>query len=38
MHALAASQVRSKALIQYTAPFISVNLPTMATAFGTDVG
>ena len=31
-------QVRSKALIQYTAPFISVNLRTMATAFGTDVG
>jgi hypothetical protein len=31
-------QVRSKALIQYTAPFISVNMHTMATAFGTDVG
>lgn len=31
-------QVRSKALIQYTAPFVSVNLNTMATAFGTDVG
>ena len=34
----AALQVRSKALIQYTAPFISVNLQTMAQAFGTEVG
>lgn len=25
-------QVRNKALIQYTAPFVSVHLPTMATA------
>ena len=32
------AQVRSKALIQYTAPFVSVNLSTMATAFGTDLG
>ncbi|CAL8465400.1 g4936 [Coccomyxa elongata] len=30
--------VRSKALIQYTAPFVSVNLQTMAQAFGTEVG
>ncbi len=31
-------QVRCKALIQYTTPFVSVNLTTMAEAFGTDVG
>ena len=30
-------QIRSKALVQYTTPFISVNLPTMAEAFRTDV-
>jgi COP9 signalosome complex subunit 1 len=31
-------QVRSKGLIQYTAPFVSVNLNTMADAFGTNAG
>ena len=31
-------QVRCKALIQYTTPFVSVNLHTMALAFGTDIG
>ncbi|KAK9832518.1 hypothetical protein WJX81_004497 [Elliptochloris bilobata] len=31
-------QVRSKALIQYTAPFVSVDLRTMAAAFSADVG
>lgn len=30
-------QIRSKALVQYTTPFTSVNLPTMAQAFNTDV-
>ena len=29
-------QVRSKALVQYTAPFVTVHLPTMATAFNID--
>ncbi len=32
-----AAQVRSKALIQYTAPFVSVDLRTMAAAFSADV-
>ena len=32
-----AAQVRSKALIQYTSPFISVDLRTMAAAFSADV-
>eukprot|EP00898_Chlorokybus_atmophyticus_P005592 jgi/Chlat1/6033/Chrsp4S06328 len=30
-------QIRHRALIQYTTPFISVSLSTMATAFNTDV-
>ncbi|KAL0044872.1 hypothetical protein WJX82_000746 [Trebouxia sp. C0006] len=29
--------IRSRALVQYTTPFTSVNLPTMAEAFKTDV-
>ncbi len=32
------SAIRSKALIQYVTPFTSVNMATMATAFGTSVG
>ena len=32
-----AVQIRSKALVQYTTPFTSVNLLTMAEAFKTDV-
>ena len=32
-----AAQVRSKALIQYTSPFVSVDLRTMAAAFSADV-
>ncbi|KAJ3682113.1 hypothetical protein LUZ60_014686 [Juncus effusus] len=32
------SEIRHKALIQYTLPFISVDLHTMAHAFNTDVG
>jgi len=31
------SQIRHRALIQYTTPFISVDLPTMARAFNTSV-
>ena len=31
------AQIRRKALVQYTTPFTSVNLPTMAEAFKTDV-
>ena len=30
-------QIRSKALVQYTTPFTSVNLSTMAQAFNTDI-
>lgn len=37
-HASCRAQVRCKALIQYTTPFVSVNLHTMALAFGTDIG
>ena len=37
-HASCRVQVRCKALIQYTTPFVSVNLHTMALAFGTDIG
>jgi len=32
------SAIRSRALIQYTTPFRTVHLPTMAAAFGTTVG
>ncbi|KAL3145664.1 COP9/signalosome complex subunit Csn1 [Trebouxia sp. C0010 RCD-2024] len=31
------ASIRSKALVQYTTPFTSVNLPTMAEAFKTDI-
>lgn len=31
------AQVRKKALVQYSLPFISVSLPGMAEAFNTDV-
>ena len=37
-YAFSRVQVRCKALIQYTTPFVSVNLHTMALAFGTDIG
>lgn len=32
------TQIRQKAITQYTTPFISVNLNTMASAFKTSVG